>query len=536
MKNLVIVESPNKVKKIENILGANYKVMATVGHVRDLMLNHEFRMGIDLNTMTPSYKTDKDKLEIVEEIKKEGLKAKNIYLATDPDREGEAIAWHIQQAADLGVEKIKRITFNEITKEAVENALDHYKKIDTKLVNSQEARRMIDRMVGFRLSKLLREKTGAKSAGRVQSVALKIIIEREKERALFKKEEWYTVEIPYSKNLNLKHISDKKVEVKFKTEKEAKLLINKLSDEFKLIEIKKREQKIKRPKPLEMSSYLISMYQAYKFSNAKSSLLIQKLYEKGLVTYPRTDSTRISSASFLKKIEKYIIDNYGTENFLQQEAINQKGKKNTEDAHEAIRPSSIQILSDEVKKSLSAAEFKAYKLIRDHTLKCFMPEGVNEINKLIFDNNKHLFSISVSVKKFLGFRQIDDTKLSASETKDLKLLKIKIDEKLKFSPKEILPLHHETKPQPQYNQASLIKKLKQEGIGRPSTYTPITRILLERVYILSDSGVFQSTELGNTVNEFLQNLFNDVINEEYTSSLNKEINQIALGEVNYQDF
>ena len=527
MKNLVIVESPNKVNKISSILGNDYKVMATVGHIRDLMLNHEYRMGIDLETMEPSYKIDKEKQEIVDDIKFNADSASNVFIATDPDREGEAIAWHIKEAAEIDEKKVKRVTFNEITKDAVLDAISKPTTINMNLVKSQEARRMIDRIVGFRLSKLLKEKTGAKSAGRVQSVALKIIIDREKERAAFKKDEWYTVEVPYSKDSSLKYVDEKLREFKFNSEKEANELIKKLSDKFLLKNIKVKEVSVSRPKPLEMSSYLISMYTNLKSSNARSSMLIQRLYELGFVTYPRTDSTRISSVSFLKDIKNYIVSEYGKEFYTDQLAGKEKSKGKVEDAHEAIRPTNINGLTPAQQAMLKPAELKAYNLIRNHTLKCFMVNGNNEVSTLHFLNNDHNFTIPVSKKKELGFRIIDEKPLTPSEKKNLKLLDLKVGDKLDMKVKEILATHHETKPKPKYNQATLIKKMKEDGIGRPSTYTPTTRILLARVYILSEAGVFNSTEKGNIVNEFLQKYFSDIINEPYTAEMIKEVDKIA---------
>ncbi|NQX83884.1 MAG: type I DNA topoisomerase [Mycoplasmataceae bacterium] len=537
MPNLVIVESPNKVNKIQKFLGKDYKVLATQGHVRDLMLNHEYRMGIDLSTMTPSYKIDKDKAIFVEDIKKAAKRAKVVYLATDPDREGESIAWHVKEAAEISDKKVVRITFNEITEKAVNEAIENVGEINMKLVNSQEARRMLDRMVGFRLSKLIREKVGAKSAGRVQSVALKIISDRENERSKFVKEEWKTLELNYTKENILKHIDSDKKEVKFSSEEDAKKIMTLLEKTFVLKDVTQRNVTIPRPKPLDMSSFLIGMYNTYGFTNARSSIVIQRLYEEGVVTYPRTDSNRISSLEFISEIKKYIFDKYGESNFKDQDvAKSKKAKENVEDAHEAIRPTSLAPLSDEVKKRLKPAELKAYKFIYERTLKCFMIPGTNIVKTNIFENNGYLFSISSSSKDVLGFREVDGEQKSKASVNIEKISSLKIEDKFNFDLSKMEITHHETKPPGKFNQATLIKKLKEEGIGRPSTYAPTTKILLDRVYILSESGVFTTTELGRKVNKVLGKAFPEIITENFTSGITKDFNEITRGRLDYKEF
>ncbi len=555
-KNLVIVESPNKVAKIQSYLGdKEYKVMASVGHIRDLSTSGPFRLGLDLETMTPKFSLPRDKREIAKEIKREAAKAKTILLATDPDREGEAIAWHVQQIIseeqitkefnlnDYKKLNFKRIVFNEITEEAVKEALNHQRDLDEDLIKSQETRRILDRMIGFRLSSLTQHKIHAKSAGRVKSVVLKMLCEREEEIRKFVPEHWYTLEGLYKKDQTLINVDDKYSDVKYKDKKEVEKVFASLGNTFNQIDREEKVISVSAPKPLEMSSYLSGMYSSYGVSNAQATIVAQKLYEKGYITYPRTDSTRISSGQFIGAAKKLISTQWGEEYYYGVPKSQESA--GSQDAHEAIRPTYANKTSKELK--LLGNEKKAYDYIWGTTIKSFMVPGKNLSVKTIYDNNKHKFALKSSEILEPGYRIVD---LETKSIKDKTPSKITLE---KGSPKKdtINPdtnkpfglavghfdvIDHASKPPARFNFGSIIKKMKEDGIGRPSTYNATTTGLVAFNYVKSEKGVLSPTDLGEEVNKFILHDFSDIVNEKYTAAMEYDLDQIAHGKVKPREY
>lgn len=532
-KNLILVESPNKIKKIQSFLDdKQFKVMATVGHVRDLSNKGAYGLGVELETMHPTYKIPRDKREVIKEIKRAAEDSSIVYLATDPDREGEAISWHIkdlianqQITKEFNLDLIKdikfyRIVFNEITKEAVLEAINHPRDIDMNLVHSQETRRILDRMIGFRLSSFAKSKIYARSVGRVKSVALKLIIEREKEINKFKPEFWYTVQKELKDDVLVFNVDKDLNEIKYKTKQEADNLLKKLGKDFNFTKREEKLIKVNPPKPFEMATFLMAMYSKFGMSNAQSTFVSQFLYEKGLITYPRTDSIRISSQSFIQSLEEFISNRYGKNLFQKPNLVK---NDNSQDAHEAIRPSDINLTPE--LSGLKGNELKAYKHIWETTIKSFLPAGTNISVKDIYENNKELFVIKKTFIKDLGFRVVDE-KIPKEDQEIIKTLNIK----------ELDVIEHQSKPPARYNFASLIKTLKEDGVGRPSTYSATTTGLIKFNYVTSEKGVFKPTELGFEVDTLIQKDFNDLINEKYTSKLEQDLDLIAEGKMKEFDF
>ncbi len=537
-KNLVIVESPNKVNKIQSFLPSEkneWLVMSSVGHIRDLgTWGTRLRLGIDLETMEPQYIELKDKKEIIVDLQKEALKAENIYLATDPDREGEAIAWHIKVVIDEALAKkhkevnFYRVSFDMITKDAVLNAIENKGKLNMDLVASQETRRMLDRIIGFRLSFLTKKKVQAQSAGRVKSAALKMIIERQDEINMFVPETWSTVEgIDDKKNITMINVDAKTFStIEYKTNSEAAITLKKLTGNFEFIDRKSRIVTIAPPKPLEMATYLMGMYTTYRMSNTSATIAAQKLYEKGIISYPRTDSTRIGDEKFVKSVQKYVSTFYDAKYYLgKPQAKITKGEQN---AHEAIRPTDIGQSPDLI-KDLKINERKAYSFIWATTIKAFLTPGKNKSLMDIYQDKGNYFVIKSSIPIELGFRVVDGLKLVAESAP-----KNKINLKIDF----LAVIDHETKPPAKYNQASLIKKMKEVGIGRPSTYANTTQGLINYQYLISKGGTLTPTELAYEVNNLLQKKakFSDIINEEYTSWMEQQLDLIARKEADGTKF
>ncbi|BDU67703.1 MAG: DNA topoisomerase 1 [Candidatus Tyloplasma litorale] len=528
-KNLLIVESPNKLEKIQSFLGKDWIVSASVGHIKDLATwGTPLRLGLDLDEMKPKYINIKDKKEVIEEIKELSNKVKNIYLATDPDREGEAISYHIQSIIENDKANIKRITFNEITKESLLNAIKNPKDIDLDLVHSQESRRILDRIIGFRLSYLTNKKISARSAGRVKSAVLKLIIDRENEIRKFVPENWWTIAGEINdKNKLINVSSDKYIEIKYKTEKETKKILKSLTGEFEFVDNKATTKKIKPPLPLEMATYLMGMYNSYGTPNNSATIAIQNLYEKGIITYPRTDSKRISSKSFIESMEKYISSNYGKEYYEGVPAV--KMKKGDQDAHEAIRPVDIFNTPSEI-KGLKINEKRAYTLIWTTTVKAFMIQSVNKILKSIYKDGENYFSLTDSFILENGFKIVDG--LDSINPKDIKYIK----DNLKIDLNLIKSIPHQTTPPARYNPSSLIKLMKDVGIGRPSTYSGVTSGLIGFGYLKKEGNSLKPTEIAEEVNNLLQGNFNDIVNEKYTAEMEDSLDDIANGKKNWTKY
>lgn len=532
---LVIVESPSKSKTIEKYLGKDYKVVSSLGHIRDLSTSGKYGFGIDLeNHYKPDYVIIKGKKKLVNELKKEVKSADCVYLATDPDREGEAISWHLYDTLGLNDNMYRRIVFNEITKNVILDSFQHARMIDDNLVKSQETRRMLDRIIGFRLSKLMQSKTGGKSAGRVQSVALKLIVDREREILAFVPEDYYEIEAVFA-DFKAKLDSYKEDKLEIKTEEEAIAILNKLTSKF-IIENIKKEDKARKAKPPYITSTLQQEASSkLNFTSKKTMMLAQKLYEGitlkdetvGLITYMRTDSIRLSD-EFVKSTYGFIRDNYG-DDYVGYVKTSKK-KDNVQDAHEAIRPTSINRRPDDVREYLTSDEFKLYKLIYNRALASLMKDAVMEVTSIILNNNDYKFKVTGSIVKFDGYLKVyDDNEDDGELLPDFgKYNGSVVSEEINYSA-------HTTKPPARYTESQLIKKMETLGIGRPSTYATTIGILLERGYVKVIDKKFNPTEIGIETTDKLQEFFKDIINVDYTRDMEEDLDKIAEGKLYWEN-
>lgn len=543
MKNLVIVESPSKSKTIEKYLGGDYHVVSSKGHIRDLATSGKGGLGIDVeNDFEPTYKVSSDKRAVVKELKDLAKKSDHVYLASDPDREGEAIAWHLANVLDLNMEEENRIIFNEITKHAVVEAFEHPRTIDQDLVKSQEARRMLDRIIGFKLSKLLQSKIKSKSAGRVQSVALRLIVERENEIRAFKSEEYWTLAANIEKdgkmfNASLNKIDGKKADLK--TQEEVNAVIERCCHDFIVSSIEKKVRKKEARMPFITSTLQQEASTKLGFGAKKTMQIAQKLYEglplaggvsEGLISYMRTDSTRLSD-QFVKDAESYIEETYGKD---YKGRARQKNSENAQDAHEAIRPTSILNTPARVKEYLTNDQYKLYKLIYARTLASLMaPSKSNVVNVQIVSDGCE-FSANGSILTFDGYLKI----YSDYETVKDEMLPI-MEEQETLKDVELEGKQHFTEPPLRYSEARLIKDLEEKGIGRPSTYAIIIDTLQARGYVSlerpsegSKTKVFIPSEQGELTDTKLQEFFSGIINVSYTANMEHHLDEIAAGERN----
>ena len=528
-KNLVIVESPTKTKAIEKYLGSDYKVVSSKGHIRDLATSGKFGFGVDLeNHFEPNYVAIKGKKKDITALKKDAEKAKMVYLATDPDREGEAISWHLKDALQLKDEEYERVVFNEITKNVVKDAFNHTRKIDDDLVHSQETRRILDRIIGFRLSKLMQSKTGGKSAGRVQSVALKLIVDREREIESFKEEEYWTVTAKFTDmEASLDTVDGKKADLK--TEEETDKVINGLDSKFVISNYETKSKKKASKYPFITSTMQQEAISKLGFSSKKTMQVAQKLYEGiyiendtiGLITYMRTDSVRLSD-EFIKSSYAYIRDSYGEEYI--GHVKKSKKRENVQDAHEAIRPSSINRTPDSIKKYLTKDEFKLYEMIYARALASLMADAKLNQTTITLDNNNTTFKTTGSVLIFDGYLKVYG-KFESSEDKALPKLKVN-DELIA---EEIVKDQHFTKPPARYTEAKLIKAMEELGIGRPSTYASTISTLTQRGYVKIIEKKLNPTEVGITTTDKLQEFFSDLINVKYTAKMEEDLDKVAEG-------
>ena len=528
-KNLVIVESPTKTKAIEKYLGSDYKVVSSKGHIRDLATSGKFGFGVDIeNHFEPKYEPIKGKKKDITALKKDAKAAKKVYLATDPDREGEAISWHLKDALGLEDDDYDRVVFNEITKDVVIDAFNKARKIDYDLVHSQETRRILDRIIGFRLSKLMQSKTGGKSAGRVQSVALKLIVDKEREIEAFKEEEYWSVTAKFNElDADLDTIDGKKAELK--NEEETNKLVGALSNEFVVASFDKKSKKKSSKAPFITSTMQQDASTKLGFSAKKTMQVAQKLYEGidigsdtiGLITYMRTDSIRLSD-EFIKQTYAFIDKEYGKDyvGFAKQP----KKKENVQDAHEAIRPSSINRTPESIKEYLSKDEYKLYEMIYYRALASLMKEAKVNSSILTLENNNTTFKATGSVLVFDGYLKV----YSKYETSDDKIIpEYKTGDVLTTN--EIVKEQHFTKPPARYTEAKLIKEMEELGIGRPSTYASTITTLTQRRYVeITDKKLFP-TEIGIETTNKLQEFFSDLINVKYTAKMEEDLDKIAEG-------
>ncbi len=534
-KNLVIVESPAKAKTIKKFLGRNYKVEASMGHVRDLPKS---KLGIDLeNDFEPNYITIRGKGKTLNKLRKAAKKSEDVYLATDPDREGEAISWHLAYALKLSDEDNNRIEFNEITKNAIQNAIKNPRTIDKDLVDAQQARRLLDRLVGYRLSPLLWKKVRkGLSAGRVQTVAVKIICEREEEIRNFDEEEYWSLEVDL-KNENdeqlkadLYRIDNKKFDLESKEEVDQ--VIKDIKDQdFEIIKVKKRKRRRNPKSPFTTSTLQQRASNKLNFTAKKTMYLAQQLYEGidigsegtvGLISYIRTDSTRLSNEA-KNGAKNYILNKFG-DKFLKSSKKKSKNNSNAQDAHEAIRPTDTQRTPEKMKKHLSKDQFKLYDLIWKRFVASQMSPALYESISAQFKvGDRYKFRVSGSRLLFPGHLILtgkakeDDIDLPVLNEGDIYSL-------LKTNPEQ-----HFTTPPPRYSEASLVKTLEEEGIGRPSTYAPTLSTIESRDYVEKDGRYFKPTELGETVTELLTDYFPDVTDLEFTAGLEKRLDEIEKG-------
>lgn len=534
-KKLVIVESPHKSKTIEKYLGKDFKVVSSVGHIRDLSTSGKYGFGVDIdNNFKPDYKIIKGKAKLVKELKKDIKDADFVYLATDPDREGEAISWHLYDTLGLKEENYDRIVFNEITKKAVLDSFNKARKIDDNLVKSQETRRILDRIIGFRLSKLMQSKTGGKSAGRVQSVALKLIVDREREIEAFIPEEYFEIEAKFNDfDAKLDTYNHKKIEIK--KESEAKEILSKLSNAFKIESIDKKEKAKKSKFPFTTSTLEQEASTKLGFTSKKTMMIAQKLYEginlkdgaEGLISYMRTDSVRLSD-EFIKETYGYIKDNYGSEYVGYVKKSNKT--ENVQDAHEAIRPTNINNNPEKIKEYLTNDEYKLYSLIYYRALASLMKDAKVEATTVILDNNNYQFKVNGQILIFDGYLKVY-SKYEDSEDKvlpDFSNYKSNV-----LVANTIEYTSHTTKPPARYTESKLIKEMEELGIGRPSTYAKTIDTIEERGYVKVIDKKFIPTEVGIETTDKLQEFFKDIINVEYTKNMEDDLDKIADGNMEW---
>ena len=524
---LVIVESPSKTKTIGKYLGNEYKVVSSKGHVRDLSTSGKFGLGVDVeNDFKPNYIPIAGKKKVINELKKESKESDIVYLATDPDREGEAISWHLFDSIGLKNNDYERVLFNEITEPAIKEAMKHPRKIDYNLVKSQETRRILDRIIGFRLSKLMQSKTGGKSAGRVQSVALKLIVDREREIEAFVPEEYWTVKAIFDElESNLEKYKGKKIELK--NENDTDKVLSELSDKFIVSNIETKEKNKKGVMPFTTSTLQQACSTKYNFGSSKTMSIAQKLYEGkdvgsetvGLISYMRTDSTRLSDI-FVNDTMNFIKEEYG-EKYVGKVKVSKK-TENVQDAHEAIRPTSIRRIPASVKKYLTPDEYKVYSIIYYRALASLMGDAKVKQTSIILINNDYEFKSTGQVTVFDGFMKAYKDFMNSE---DIELPSLCVGDELKSN--EIKKEQHFTKPVARYTEASLIKEMESLGIGRPSTYAKTMETLKQRAYVIVKDKKFYPTEVGIETTDKLQEFFSNIINVEYTANMENELDLIA---------
>ena len=536
MKNIIIVESPAKCKTISKYLGGDYTVVSSKGHIRDLATSGKYGLGIDIeNDFKPSYEIIKGKKKDVKYLKDLIEKADHIYLATDPDREGETISWHLYDELKVPDEKYDRIVFNEITKDVVLKALKNPRRIDMNLVHSGEARRFLDRIIGFRLSKVMQSKTAGKSAGRVQSVALKLIVDREREILAFIPKEYWTIEADFKDfKANLETYKEKDIEIP--NEKEADKILDSLTNTFTIKKVEEKEKKRSAKEVFKTSTLQQACSNKLGYAASKTMKIAQKLYEgielddgfHGLITYMRTDSVRLSdeftSASFAYINSKFGKDYVG---------YVKKGKKteNVQDAHEGIRPTNINYEPDKIKKYLAPDEYKLYRIIYYRALASLMADAKFNSTTVLLDNNDYGFKATGSVLTFDGYLKVYGDYEDQEDTilPDFKNYKAGI-----ILSDTITKTQHFTKPPARFTESSLIKELESLGIGRPSTYATIISTIKDRGYVTLEDKKFVPTEVGFETTDKLQEFFSSIVNVKYTANMEKDLDEIAEGNEDYK--
>lgn len=542
--NLVIVESPSKAKTINKFLGKNYKVDASMGHIIDLPKS---QLGVDLENFEVKYITIRGKGKILQELKKAGNKASKIYLATDPDREGEAISWHLAKSLGIDPEDPCRVVFNEITKNAIKDAFKKPRIIDKELVDAQQARRILDRIVGYKISPILwRKVKKGLSAGRVQSVAVRLIVDRERDINAFIPQEYWSLQAELEtseKDILLPKLTSykgKKVEIS--TESEVKEIISQLeNNEFTISNVKKSERQKHPAPPFTTSNLQQEAARKLNFTPKKTMMVAQQLYEGiklgkkgsvGLVTYIRTDSTRLAD-EFMVSLRDRISEQYG-DKFLHKEVRTFKTKKNAQEAHEAIRPTDISNNPESIKEFLTKEQYKLYKLIWLRTIASQMASAIYNVLTIDIKNGDYVFRQTGSNIKFTGFTEVylegkdeveDEEQIFKGVITEGELLK-----KLNYHPKQ-----HFTQPPARFSEAMLVKVLEEKGIGRPSTYATIIDTISRRGYVIKDKKVFMTTELGEIVTDLLLEHFPKIVDISFTAEMEDKLDKVEEGETQWED-
>ena len=537
-KNLVIVESPTKAKSITKMLGSNYKVRATYGHLRDLPKS---KLGVDIkDNFEPKYIKVRGKAKTINALKKEAGSVEKVYLATDPDREGEAISWHLQYLLDLDDNDLNRVEFHEITKNNVKNAIKNPRRIDQNLVDSQQARRIMDRIVGYEISPILwkRVKSGL-SAGRVQSVALKLIVDKQKEIDSFVPEEYWTITAKHKESkieFDSEFYGTKSKKMKISNENGAEKILDRIDkDRFEVVDIQKTKKKRKAQKPYTTSTLQQDASNKLGFSTKYTMSLAQQLFEGidlgqkgrvGLITYMRTDATRLSNEIIGESLS-YIKEKFGQKYASKGNSYSKKSKT-SQDAHEAIRPTSIYNDPISVKEYLTDQQYKLYKLIWTRVVASQMTDYEYLSTSISFDSNGVIFKTNGKITLFDGFMKVSNAKENENILPDLKNGDI-------IKAIDVKKDQHFTKPPANYTEASLVKTLEEYGIGRPSTYSSTIASIISRNYVEFEQRKILPTKLGIRVNDFLQESFDDIINVEFTAKMEDELDKIAQDEVYWKD-
>lgn len=557
-KELVIVESPAKARTIGRFLGNKYSTKASMGHVRDLP-KREMGIIIENNHFNPKYTVPPDKRKLVSELTKEARNANKIYLATDPDREGEAISWHLIKAAKIDESKVQRVVFHEITQEAVQHAFDNPRSLDKNLIDAQQARRVLDRLVGYDLSPVLWKKIKrGLSAGRVQSVALKLVADREKEISIFIPVEYWKIETVLGKNgsangnLNtfsatLRNASGTSGTFQIPNEEIANHITHELNEsEFSVGKVIKKEKRIRPAAPFTTSTLQQEAWRKLRFSSRRTMVLAQQLYEGiditgedpvGLISYMRTDSTNLANTA-LEEAAKYIKERLGNEYLPKSPRIYKRKAKGAQEAHEAVRPTSINRDPDSMKSFLNRDQFRLYELIWKRTLASQMVDAILDSTSIDIhakhegSGTKYDLRSSGSILKFQGFRKLyfEDTDDKSDIDPEKSAILPNISEKETLNCLSISPEQKFTQPPARYSEATLIKTLEEQGIGRPSTYAPTIATVMDREYVVKEKGRFVPTKLGTVVNDLLSKHFPDIIDVGFTARLENELDDVANGD------
>ena len=545
MSKLVIVESPAKAKTIKKYLGKDYEVIASMGHIRDLP-----ERGLSVNIkkdFLPKYEIIKNKEDIVNELKQKSDNSEMVFLATDPDREGEAISWHLAFLLDLNLNDKNRITFNEITKTGISTGMKHPRKIDIDLVNAQQARRILDRLVGYKLSPFLSQKIHrGLSAGRVQSVAVRIIVDREEKIRKFVPEEYWSIDAKFISKGDRKVFSaslygNKDGKILIKNEKQATDILKELENAEYIVSSVKKGKRRRAPSPPFITSTLQQdASRKIGFQPKRTMKVAQELYEGveienmgavGLITYMRTDSLRISDDA-IKEIKGYILSRWG-ENYLPAKPRMFKSKANAQDGHEAIRPTMPSLTPEEVKKSLTTDQYKLYKLIWERFTACQMADCVHSTTKAEISAAEYIFTCSGYTVEFDGYTVLYEEGKDVAEEKEKALPSLKVDMPLKL--KQMSSNQHFTEPPPRFTEASIIKALEEDGIGRPSTYASTISTIISRGYVEKESKSLKPTELGEVVTNLMKEKFSGIVNIKFTAQMENNLDLIEEGKAEWVD-